>query len=81
MKTARIQSRCECQSKLSALVVEDGTVIQGRVITGSNTSIKVPAIAIGAGQPQFQVGWQCAVCGRNTLRSFFRGALVFSQAS
>jgi hypothetical protein len=34
-----------------------------------------PATAIGVGLDQFQVGWLCPVCGRNTVRSFYKGAL------
>lgn len=81
MKTAHIQSRCECQAKLSAVVEEDGTVILGSATSGKNATVQAPSTAIGAGAEQFQVGWQCPICGRNTVRSFYRGALVFSDST
>lgn len=38
-----------------------------------------PATAMDAGKEQFQIGWLCPRCGRNTLRSFYRGALVYQE--
>lgn len=80
MKAAPIRTRCECQARLSALVSEDGTVIEGRVKAKDESERIAPANAIGAGAEQFQVGWQCPHCGRNTVRSFYRGALLFAEA-
>ncbi len=79
MKTAVIRTRCECQAKLSALVEEDGFVRDGSAQVRGGEPRNAPANAIGAGSEQFQVGWLCPHCGRNTVRSFYRGALVFSE--
>ena len=81
MKMAPIATRCECQAKLSALVDEEGIVSAGTVRTRTGQPELAPANAIGAGGEQFQVGWLCPLCGRNTVRSFYRGALVFSEAA
>lgn len=79
MKLAQVQSRCECQNHLIAEINEAGQVVAGWSRKGKNPSEVTPATCIGAGRPQFQVGWFCQECGRNTLRSFFRGALVFRE--
>ena len=57
----------------------------GKTLLGSDshtpTAGGMGMLAIGAGAEQFQVGWQCPMCGRNTVRSFYRGALAFSDSS
>lgn len=80
MKTAQVQTRCECQAKLEATVSESGTVVHGTVQKGRGDPELAPATAMGAGAEQFRVGWLCPMCGRNTLRSFYKGALVFTEA-
>jgi len=76
MKTARVQSRCECQAKLEAVLDESGIAISGSASANGATE-KSPANVIGAGKEQFQVGWLCSWCGRNTVRSFYKGALSY----
>jgi hypothetical protein len=34
---------------------------------------------MGADSDYFQLGWLCPLCGRNTLRSFHVGSLVFRE--
>lgn len=80
MKTASVETRCECQGRLSAELDEAGIVILGAVRTADGIVELAPATAIDAGNEQFQVGWLCPLCGRNTLRSFYRGALSYTEA-
>lgn len=78
MKTARIQSRCECQGLLEATLDEHGIVTSGWVTAREGGSELAPATAIDAGKEAFQVGWLCPLCLRNTIRSFYRGALIYA---
>lgn len=80
MATAKIQSRCECQAILRAEVHESGRILGGEA-EAFGVRMKAPATGVNAGADRFQVGWLCPHCGRNTTRSFFRGALVFREAS
>ncbi len=80
MKTARVRSRCECQGRLEAIVDEKGTVLSGCVTARGGGTELAPATAISAGAEIFQVGWLCPLCHRNTLRSFYRGALVYQDS-
>ena len=77
MKTARIRSRCECQALLEATVLENGIVRDGTSTHHDGEAARAPATAIRAGEDVFQVGWSCPLCHRNTLRSFYRAALLF----
>jgi len=79
MKLAQVQSRCECEALLFAEVSEAGRVVEGWSKKGKNARELTPATAMNAGSAQFQVGWLCPECGRNTMRSFFRGALVYRE--
>lgn len=80
MKTAEVQTRCECQGRLCAVISESGTVLSGTVRQGKEAPELAPATAMGVGSDTFQVGWLCPLCGRNTMRSFYRGALVFTES-
>jgi predicted RNA-binding Zn-ribbon protein involved in translation (DUF1610 family) len=81
MNQATIQSRCECQARLWASLNQ-----QRLVTTGWATELRrnrqepCTAHSINADQEQFQVAWLCPFCGRNTLRSFYAGALSWRQA-
>lgn len=79
MKTAKVSTHCECQGRLSAVVDEAGLVIAGSARGDGGVEELAPATGIHAGAEQFQVGWLCPLCGRNTVRSFYRGALVFTR--
>jgi hypothetical protein len=74
MKASPVVTRCECQAKLSALVGADG-IVTGGTAKSRGVEQNAPATAMGAGLDQFQVGWLCPMCGRNTVRSFYKGAL------
>jgi hypothetical protein len=79
MPAAPLKSRCECQAVLTALADESLRVSSGLAIKGE--SLLAPANRVRLDGDQFQVGWLCPHCGRNTVRSFYRGALNFSSAS
>jgi hypothetical protein len=81
MKIAMIETRCECQARLSAQVDEQGRVSHGTARLGRSSPENAPATGMNAGATQFRVGWLCPLCGRNTLRSFERGGLVYTEAS
>jgi hypothetical protein len=71
VKKALIGSVCECQARLDAELDEARCVIRGWAVDRRNgAKLSAPAHTIGAGHPQFQVGWSCPFCFRNTLRSF-----------
>ncbi len=78
MKTASVQTPCECQGSLEAIVDEAGIVLSGSACVGKGEREVAPATAIDAGKEQFQVGWLCPLCGRNTVRSFCVSALVYA---
>lgn len=81
MKLAQVQSRCECQATLFAEVQETGQVVRGSSQKKGHERELSPATGIGVGGESFQVGWHCPECGRNVLRSFSRGGLVFREVS
>ena len=79
MKRAIINSVCECQARLHAELNEHKLVEKGWV-TGLRGNVEVsPAHTIGPEHKEFYVAWLCPQCGRNTLRSFNTGALVFEN--
>ena len=69
-----ISSRCECQASLSATLDEHRHVLSG---WAGKQGVKelAPAHSINAHLDRFDVGWLCPFCGRNTLRTFYAGAL------
>ena len=78
MKTALVQSVCECQARLSAELDE-----QCRSLRGSarlrNRELSAPANSVRGTGNTLNVGWACPFCTRNTLRSFDASALVFQE--
>jgi hypothetical protein len=74
MNRLQATSRCECQATLSAVLDEHRHVLQG---TASRHGAKetAPAHSIGADRENFDIGWLCPFCGRNTMRTFSAGAL------
>ena len=74
MNRLQATSRCECQAILTAVLDDKRHVLQG---TASRLGAKetAPAHSIGADRENFDIGWLCPFCGRNTLRTFSAGAL------
>jgi hypothetical protein len=74
MNRFQATSRCECQAVLSATLDEKRHVIEGAA-THLGARETAPAHSIGADRDHFDIGWLCPFCGRNTLRTFYAGAL------
>lgn len=81
MRVATVRSRCECQASLVAVLNENRHVTHGYVVDRDGTREDAPANTMGAQNPRFDVGWLCAVCGRNVLRSFSADALAWSEVA
>jgi hypothetical protein len=74
MNRFQATSRCECQATLTAILDEKRHVLGGSAsYLGSKES--APAHSINAELDRFDVGWLCPFCGRNTMRTFYAGAL------
>ncbi len=69
-----ISTRCECQAVLSAELDSKHQPIAAWATRGGARE-NAPAHSIHPEQGRFDVGWLCSFCGRNTLRSFYVGAL------
>ena len=78
MKTAVVQSRCECQAQLGAELDEHLRALHGWARLRTR-QLSAPANALKAGNESFNVGWMCPFCTRNTLRAFDAGVLVFQE--
>lgn len=76
----KIQSACECQVLLEAELDEQRLVVSGTATRGKDVE-SAPANSVGADADRFDVVWHCPFCGRNTLRTFYAGALQRVPAS
>ncbi len=79
MKTAKVSSRCECQARLGAELDEERKVLRGWSRDLRNRTLVSPCTLAGVEGDLFHLVWLCALCGRNTLRSFDGEALVFED--
>ncbi len=79
MRTAELQTRCECQATLGAQVDESHRVVTGWGRRRSTATATAPAYAVGTESQRFDVSWLCPFCGRNTLRSFDSSALTYVE--
>ncbi len=70
-----VSTRCECQAILSAELDEHRYALAGWAYRGGAKE-PAPAHSINPSYDRFDIGWLCSFCGRNTLRSFYAGALV-----
>lgn len=70
-----VSTRCECQAILSAELDEHRYTLSGSAYRGG-VKEPAPAHSINPSHDRFDIGWLCNFCGRNTLRSFYAGALV-----
>lgn len=68
------ESRCECQAQLSATLDDQHHVLEGVALRLGDKET-APAHSINANLDRFDIGWLCPFCGRNTLRTFYAGAL------
>jgi hypothetical protein len=74
MNRLEAKSRCECQAALAAILDEHRHVLEGSA-TRLGVTEKAPAHSMHAEGENFDIGWLCPFCGRNTLRTFHAGAL------
>ncbi|XXX82297.1 hypothetical protein WMF30_26415 [Sorangium sp. So ce134] len=77
-----ISTPCECQASLSATLDEHRHVTAGWATraprgrsAGEADKELAPAHSINAHLDRFDVAWLCPYCGRNTLRTFYAGAM------
>jgi hypothetical protein len=70
-----VSSPCECQATVTALLDDKRHVVSG-FARRSGAKENAPAHSIGAANERFDVGWLCPFCGRNTLRTFYAGAVT-----
>jgi hypothetical protein len=70
-----ISSRCECQALLSATLDDQRHALEGWA-SRRGAKERAPAHSINAHLDRFDVAWLCPHCGRNTLRTFYAGALT-----
>lgn len=82
MKTARVQSRCECEALLVAELDEQGVAVSGFARDRERgRELSAPASVtrrIGS-ERQLDVGWSCPICTRNTLRMFNVESLAYRE--
>lgn len=81
MLEATIQSVCECQSRLDAILDEHRHVLAGFATGRDGVRERAPAHSIDAQKGRFDVAWLCPVCGRNTLRSFSAEGLAWGSGA
>jgi hypothetical protein len=74
MNRLQATSRCECQAILTAVLDDRRQVLHGAA-SHLGAKERAPAHSIGAERDNFDIAWMCPFCGRNTLRSFYAGAL------
>jgi hypothetical protein len=74
MNRFQATSRCECEALLNAILDDQHHVLEGWASHRGGRE-NAPAHSINAALPHFDVGWLCPFCGRNTLRTFYAGAL------
>lgn len=79
MRVATVRSRCECQASLVAVLNENRHVTAAYTVDRGKEREDAPAHTMGAENERFDVGWLCTICGRNVLRSFTAGALVWTE--
>jgi len=77
MKSATVESKCECQAKLVAELDEEKRVLKGSARDSRGRERLAPATAMHAKSGRFDVGFMCPFCTRNVLRSFEAEALAF----
>jgi len=78
MRTAVVQSVCECQARLGAELDEQRRALRGWARQRAR-ELSAPANAMHGSGDAFQVGWACPFCTRNVLRSFDGGALAYQE--
>ncbi len=80
MKTAIVNSRCECQATLGAELDEHRHIISAWAQKpGADRAENAAATSIGSEKERFDIGWSCPLCERNVLRSYTASGLVWQD--
>jgi hypothetical protein len=79
MNQFQVTSRCECQALLRATLDDKRHALEGSA-THAGAHERAPAHTIHPELEHFDIGWLCPFCGRNTLRTFYAGALRAAPA-
>jgi hypothetical protein len=74
MSRTTVSTRCECQATLTAELDEHRHALAGWATRGGVRE-GAPAHSIHPELERFDIAWLCNFCGRNTLRTFYAGAL------
>jgi hypothetical protein len=80
MKTATVESRCECEAKLVAELDEQCRALRGSARDSRGRERLAPATASPVENARFDVGFQCPFCTRNVLRSFEADGLAYRSS-
>jgi hypothetical protein len=80
MKCATVESVCECQAQLGALLDEQRHVVRG-FARYRGRELSAPSNAMNARGETFDVGFMCPFCTRNVLRPFHASTLVYREAT
>lgn len=78
MKTAIVESVCECQARLYAQLDEHRRVARGWARQRGREH-SAPANSIRPEHESFNIGWMCPFCTRNTLRAFSAAMLSYRE--
>jgi hypothetical protein len=81
VKTAVLQSRCECQASLGAKLDGDHRVLEGWAVNGRGADRETARAHSSRAQHRLDVSWLCPFCNRNTFRSFARDGLLWSESA
>ena len=79
MKTAVVQSRCECQVSLFVKLDAEQRVLTGWAISKKAESRETAPAQSSRAEQRLDVSWLCPFCGRNTFRSFAIDGLPWSE--
>ena len=80
MKSATVESRCECEAKLVAELDEGHRVLRGTAKDSRGRERLAPATSMNPDGVRFDVGFMCPFCTRNVLRSFEADALAYRSS-
>ena len=80
MKSALVESKCECEAKLVAELDEERRVLRGTAKDSRGRERLAPATAMHSQNGRFDVGFMCPFCTRNVLRSFEADGLAYRSS-
>jgi hypothetical protein len=78
MRSATVESVCECQARLFAQLDEQRRAVRGWARLRGR-ELAAPANSMRPEHENFNVGWACPFCTRNTLRAFSAAGLAYRE--